>query len=203
MSFNVIPAAEVVSQSQQALTQNGFNVLLVENGAAAKAKVLEILPEKAEVMTMTSVTLDTLGISEEINKSAKYTSVKTKLMAMDRKTQSLEMQKMGAAPEWAIGSVHAITAGGEVYIASRTGSQLPAYAYGASHVIWMVGTQKLVADNKSALQRIYEYCLPLEAERARQAYGVSGSAVVKILRVNKEEVANRTTIILVNEVLGF
>ena len=41
-----------------------------------------------------------------------------------------------------LGSVHAVTENGEVVVTSGTGSQLPAYLYGAAHVLWIVGTQR-------------------------------------------------------------
>ncbi len=95
-----------------------------------------------------------------------------------------------------------MTQTGQVLIASNTGSQLSPYAYGARHVVWVVGTQKIVKDFAEGLQRINEYSLPLENERAQQAYG-KGSNVSKILIVNKEVQPGRITIILVKEKLGF
>ena len=113
------------------------------------------------------------------------------------------MQQLGAAPDWAVGSVHALTQEGEALIASATGSQLPAYAYGASHVIWVVGTQKIVGNLEEGMRRIHEYTLPLESERARKAYGVPGSAVNKMLIVRGEVNKERITVIMVREKLGF
>jgi len=89
-----------------------------------------------------------------------------------------------------------------VMIASATGSQLPAYVYGSSHVIWIVGSQKIVKDMEEGLKRIYEYVFPLENERAMKAYGM-GSGVNKLLIVNKEVSLGRITIIIVKEKLGF
>ena len=45
--------------------------------------------------------------------------------------------------------------------------------------------------------------LPLESERAHKAYGVPGSAVNKMLVVNREVTPGRITLIFVNEKLGF
>ncbi len=126
-----------------------------------------------------------------------------KLYSLDRETQGLEMQKLGAAPEWAVGSVHAVTQEGHVVIASNTGSQLPGYAYGSQHVVWIVGTQKIVENLDGAMKRIYDYVLPLESDRAHKAYGVDGSNVSKMLIVNKEVNPQRITLIFVNEKLGF
>ena len=193
---------ESLNKTTGALKENGINALVVENGKAAKEKVFDFLPIGAEVMTMSSVTLDSLGISKEINESGKYNSVRKKLMSMDRKTQEREMQKLGASPDWAIGSVHAVTQDGQVMIASNTGSQLGPYASGAAHVVWVVGTQKIVKDIDEAVERIYEHCLVLESERMKKLYGMA-SNVSKKLTISKEIRPNRITLIFVKQLLGF
>ncbi len=135
--------------------------------------------------------------------SGKYDSVKKKLMSTNRETEALQMQRLGAAPEYAVGSVHAVTEDGKVVVVSNTGSQLPAYAYGSMHVIWVVGGQKIVKDLDAAMERVYEHVLPLESERARIAYGVEGSNVSKLLTVTREVNPNRIKMIIVKEPLGF
>lgn len=195
-----------IEKTVTALKNNGFEVLVTKDGKEARNKVSEFLPKGAQALTMTSVTLDTIGVTEEVDKSGKYDSVRTKLNSMDRETQGREMQKLGASPEWALGSVHAVTSDGHVFIASNTGSQLPAYVYGADHVIWIVRTQKIVANDEEARARIYEYVLPRETVRARKAYGLPEtfeSFVSKLVTVNKEINPGRITILFVKEKLGF
>ena len=53
---------------------------------------------------MTSTTLDTIGVSKEIMESGNYKAVRKELESLDRETQGLEMQKLGAAPEWVVGA---------------------------------------------------------------------------------------------------
>ncbi|MBI5151301.1 MAG: LUD domain-containing protein [Candidatus Pacebacteria bacterium] len=202
--WDVVADEQIIQKTIQALENNEIHAVVVNTGKEAKEKALELIPNGSEVMTMTSVTLDSIGVSEELNKKdGKYTSVRDKLYAMDRKTQHQEMNRLGTAPEYAIGSVHAVTEDGQVLIASNTGSQLPAYVYGASHVIWVVGAQKIVKNMNEGMKRIYEYTLPLESERAKKAYGVPGSAVNKILIINKEVQKGRISLIFVREKLGF
>lgn len=198
-SWDAPASAETLSRTKAALEENGFAVIEAADGADAKQKALDLVPKGAEVMTMTSVTLDSIGLSEALNDSGKYDSVRDKLAATEDPSMK---QKLGAAPDWAVGSVHAVTEDGRVLVASRTGSQLPAYAYGAQHVIWIVGTQKIARDVEEGMKRIYDYVLPLESERAKKAYGVSGSAVSKLLTMNEEN-PGRITIIFVPEALGF
>jgi hypothetical protein len=203
-TFEVLADEATLAKTVAALKTNGIEALVVENGAAAKVKVLEMIPLGAEVMNMTSVTLDTIGLPAELNESGRYDAVRPKLMKMDRATQGRAMQELGAAPEWTVGSVHAVTQDGKVVVASNTGSQLPAYAYGSGHVIWVVGAQKIVTDLDAAMKRIYDYVLPLESERANKAYNMSrGSFVSKLLIVNREIALGRMTMIIVKEKLGF
>lgn len=191
-----------IEKTMAALRSNAIESYFEENGAKAKEKLFELLPEGAEVMNMTSVTLDSIGVAQEILESGRYRSVRKQLSSMDRESQGLEMQKLGAAPEWTVGSVHAVTEEGQVMIASATGSQLPAYAYGSLHVIWVVGVQKIVRNVEEGMRRIYEHSYPLEDSRSRRVYGV-GSQVGKVLTVNKEAQPGRLSVIFVNEVLGF
>ncbi len=192
---------KTIKRTVEALRSNGFEVYVAENGEQAKRKVLEIIPAGAEVMNMTSMTLEAINLASEITDSNRFNSVRERLTAMSE-TQAQEKRRLGAAPEWAIGSVHAVTEDGHLLIASRTGSQLPAYAYGAAHVIWVIGTQKIVRNTDEGIKRIFEHSFPLEDKRARKAYGV-GSGVDKILIINKEIQQGRLTVILVKEKLGF
>lgn len=205
MDFSQAASTERIEKAAAALRANGgFEVYFAANGQEAKERVLSLVPAGAEVFTMTSVTLDTIGLSKEINEPGKFDSVRVKLAALDSEKDKREKRQLGAAPDWAIGSVHAITETGEVIIASNTGSQLPAYVYGAGKVILVVGAQKIVADREAAMERLYEYVLPLEGERANKAYNITtGSHVSKLLIMNREVEPGRITIILANEALGF
>lgn len=202
--FSQLAEKTNIDKAVEALKLNGVDAKFVETSEDAKKEALSLIPEGSEVLTMTSVTLKEIGLAKEINESGKYDSVRNKLNSMDRKKEGSLMQKLGAGPDFAIGSVHAVTEEGSVLIASNTGSQLSAYVGGASHVIWIVGTQKIVRNIDEAFKRIYEYVLPLEADRANKAYkSTSGSNVSKLLIVNKEVKPGRITLIFVNESLGF
>lgn len=200
--YGKLASVSSINRAVRALMKNGVSVVVVENGKDAKKKVFEIIPQGAEVMNMTSMTLESTGIADELRNSGKVDLVRKKLEKMDSKMQKLEKRHLGAAPEWVVGSIHALTEDGQAIIASQTGSQFPAYAYGALHVIWVVGAQKIVKDIDDGMRRIFEYALPLEDKRAQKAYG-SGSSVNKVLIINKEIDPDRITAILVKEKLGF
>ena len=87
MKWNTIATETQIAKTAEALKEHGFDCVTVETGKDAKAYILKLIPEHAEVMTMTSVTLQTIGIEEEMNTSGKYESVKSKLQVMDRTLQ--------------------------------------------------------------------------------------------------------------------
>lgn len=202
MKYTTLPEKNIIAQTAQALEHHGIKTVVVDTKEEAKQYALSLLPKGAEVMNMTSKTLEQTGIAQEILGSGNYQAVRNTFATLDRKKDYDTMQKLGAAPVYAIGSVHAVTKDGRVIVASGSGSQLPAYAYGATHVIWVVGTHKIVENLDEGMNRIYDYVLPLEDARARAAYG-SGSNVNKVLIVNKKGNQERITLIFVHEALGF
>lgn len=201
-NYEQISDDDVIAMTVKALNNNGIETTVVDNGAQAREKLLAMIPEGSEVMDMSSTTLLELKIPEMIKTDNRFQAIKNKLSAMGD-SQAKEKKRLGAVMDYAIGSVHAVTQDGHVLVASYTGSQLPAYVYGALHVIWVVGTQKIVKDTEAGIKRIYKYVLPLESERMRRVYKAPGSAVNKLLIFNKEIVAGRIKMILVKEKLGF
>jgi L-lactate utilization protein LutC len=190
-----------IDTAVKALEQHGFKVKVVDSLVQTKHEVEKLIPAKSEVFTATSATLDKAGLTEELN-SGKYISVRDKFMQFyGQPDKAVEMKRIGSGADYAVGSVHAITEEGHVVIASATGSQLPNYAYGASNVIWVVGSQKIVKDLNEALERIETYTFPLEDERALATYGIN-SSINKLLIYRKER-NERVTIILVKESVGF
>jgi hypothetical protein len=200
--FAKLASDEQIERTAKALEANGIHAVVAENGEEAKRIFFELVPEGAEIFLGASVTLETLGIKDEIDKSGRYDPIRPKMFAMNRETQGREIRKLGGAPDFAAGSVHAVTEDGQVLIASNTGSQLGPYAAGAGKVIWVVGAQKIVKDLDEGMKRIYEYDLPLEIEHMRQLYDAS-TGVNKVLIVNHEIRPNRITMIIVKEELGF
>ena len=200
MDYAQLASDEQIERTAESLEAHNIHVLIAANGEEAKTMLFDLIPEGTEVFTGNSVTLETLGIPAEIE--ARYDSVRTKLATMDRKTQWSEMVKLGATPEYIVGSVHAVTEDGSVVVASMSGSQLAPYAASAAKVVWIVGAQKIVSTLEEAMKRIEEYTYPLEDEHALQTLGVN-SAINKMLIIHKEIMQGRTTMIIVKEELGF
>jgi len=193
--------ADRLRRAADALTANGFTVEILDDVAAARARVKELIPEGASVFTAASETLRLSGIDEDLNASGRYEAVKPRVLAMDRVARADDVRRLLASPDFVVGSVAALTETGSLVAASATGSQLPAYAGGA-RAIWIVGAQKVVPDLETALRRVEDHALPLESTRARAVYG-QPSAVNRLLVLNAELLPGRGTVLLLREAVGF
>jgi hypothetical protein len=201
-SFTDPAPAEQLERVAAALREHNFAVEILDDAAAARARVDELIPDGATVFTGASETLRLSGIDADINNSGRYDSVKSRGMTMDRATQMREIWQLLACPDVIVGSVAAVTETGSLVAASASGSQLPGYAGAAQRVIWVVGAQKVVPDLSAALHRAENHCLPLESERAMGVYG-QPSALNRILILNAEPHPGRATVLLLRESIGF
>jgi hypothetical protein len=190
-----------LERTAAALTNRGFQVQIADSAKEARRLVLEKIPDGAQVLTALSETIRELGIAAEVDDSGRYESIRSQLSALDRQTQGREMRKLAAAPDYIVGSAHAVTDAGEIIVGSGSGSQLGAYAYAGGHVILVIGHQKLVRDIDEGLRRVREYSLPHEHARM-QGLGRRGSLLAKTLIIHFEPSA-RISVILVPEALGF
>ena len=199
--FTALPDHQTLDATVVALEEHGFSVEVVEDLDAAREAVLARIPEGSSVMTNTSVTLQETGITEAINDGGPYESVRNTMMTLDFATQTQQMKAIAGQPDYALGSVHAVTRDGTLFIASASGSQLASYAWGATNVIFVVGAQKLVPTPDAARERIFQHSLKLEDARALVTYG-QNSSVGKILEIDQEQ-PGRIHIVLIRQTVGF
>ncbi len=200
--FSQLSSLDRIAAVGEALEHNGVRTFVVQSGDEARTTVDSLIPLGAEVFNNTSRTLESIGVADDIERSGRYVPLRLRLFQMDREMQAREMRILAASPDYVVGSVHAVTDGGSLLLASASGSQLGPIVSGAEHVILVIGGQKIVPDLETGIRRILEYSFPLEDRRAREAYGVP-SGVNNILIVNHAVAADRITAILVHEVLGF
>jgi acyl-CoA hydrolase len=199
--FTALADEQTLAVTVTALEEHGFSVEIADDLDSARQAVLARIPHGASVMTNTSVTLAETGIAEAINDGGPYESARNKMFALDFATQAQQMKAIGGQPDYALGSVHAITGDGTLVVASASGSQLASYAWGAANVIFVAGTQKLVPTLEAARERVYQHSLVLEDARAIAAYG-QHSQVGKILEIHAE-LPGRIHIVLIRQAVGF
>lgn len=198
--FDVLPDEQTVAATVSALESHGFSAEVVDDLTAARKAALALIPHGARVWKNTSMTLDETGISAGVDApDGPYESVRLQMTAQNFATR--QMKEIAAAPDYALGSVHAITQDGELLIGSASGSQLATVAWGADHVVLVAGLHKVVPDLDTARRRVREHSLPLENVRAQEAYG-QNSHLNKTLEVYGD-MPGRTHLVLIRQVIGY
>ncbi len=207
MNYNTLPNPDRLQKTIQAIQARGVTVTLVETKEAALAQVQAFIPADATVMTGASITLQQIGF-EDLLKSGQHPwrNLKEAILAEKDPVKQAILRKQGTLADYFLGSVHAIAETGELIFGSATGSQLPAYAFSSSNIIWVAGAQKITPTVATALQRVRDYVLPLEDQHIKQLYGKeAGSFIGKLLIFEREApyLGRHVNLLLVNEVLGF
>src|SRR5690242_21710594 len=114
--FAALPDEDTLAATVVALEEHGYSVEVVDDLDAARAAVLARIPHGSSVMTNTSVTLAETGIADAINDGGPYESARNAMFALDFTTQAQQMKAIGGQPDYALGSVHAVTRDGTLEI---------------------------------------------------------------------------------------
>jgi hypothetical protein len=199
--FTAAPPPERIDRVAEALQHHNIEAIVVDTGAEARARVLEMLPEGAEVHWGTSRTLEEIGLTPELLVEGRYDALRPRYLPMDRATQGREIRKLVAAPDFMLGSVQAITDDGALVVVSYSASQIGPYASGAGRVILVVGSQKIVADLDEGMRRAREHVMPYEDASLRKRIGVP-TRLAKLLVIFEEPRPDRMTVVLVREPVG-
>lgn len=198
-------ATTFLAETTKNLTENNFQPIQVATKEEALSKIQELIPEGASVMNGASVTLEQIGYIDLLkNKEHKWNNLHDAVLAETNPEKQARMRRESVLSDFYLGSAHAITATGEIIIASNSGSQLPHLAFTSPNIILVVGEQKLVPTVTDAFKRIDEQVIPLEDERMKKAYGY-GTQWSKTLILRKELAAmgRKVYVIIVNENLGY
>jgi L-lactate utilization protein LutC len=207
MPYNILPAPDRLQKTIEAVRARGVTVTLVDTKESALVHLQALIPAGVSVMTGASITLQQTGFEALLmsgNHPWKY--LKAGIMAEKDPAKAVALRKQASQADYYLGSVHAIAETGEILIASATGSQLAAYAYSSTNIVWVAGAQKITPTLETAFQRVREYVLPLEDKHMKQLYGEQARSFIgKILVFEREApyLHRSVNLLLVNEVLGY
>ncbi len=186
MDHTQLASRDAQKKASAGLETRRFKAMSVGSGKDALEAIKKMIPEGASVMNGSSVTLEEIGFVEYLKSGDhKWNDLHANLLKEEDKSKRDDMRKHAVVSDYYLGSVHALTEGGEMVIASNTGSQQPHLSYTSPNLILVVGAQKIVPDLAAAFDRLEKHVVPLEDAHMKTLYGAG------------------TTVILVNEKLGF
>lgn len=206
MDYETLAKEVVVKKTVEAVKARGIAAEVANTKEQALARLMELIPAGAVVMTGGSMTLTQIGLDNVlISGKHPWRNFKNTLLAEKDPAKQSALRLQSTMVEYYLGGVNAIAETGELVWASATGSQLPAFAFTSKNVIWVAGTQKITPNLDEALRRVREYVLPKEDQRQKSVGNKNGSFIGRILIFEREPafLHRNLHLILVNEILGF
>ncbi|HME53043.1 MAG TPA: lactate utilization protein [Candidatus Lokiarchaeia archaeon] len=198
-----LPAKGVIDKTAAALTQHGFTVVQVDDSDQSLDKLKELIPDGSDVMTASSTTLSQIGFMAcYLDGENPWHCIGPEVYNEEDPEVQATLRRKSDTADYFLGSVNALTESGELIACDGSGSRVSAYLFAAKNVILVVGAQKITRNVQDAMQRVREYVLPLEDERAMQVYG-RHAVLAKWIIIAQEINPGRITVILVNQALGF
>ena len=153
-------------------------------------------------MNGSSTTLIEIGYEDLMNGQHNWRDLhKAVISENDERTRN-ELRRRSVTSEYFLSGVNAIAQTGQILACDASGSRVGAWPFGAQNLILVSGVNKIVPTLQDALKRIWDYAYPLEDARARRVYGTP-SQIGKCVILAKEGRPGRTTLILIDEVLGY
>jgi len=207
MDYTKLASKESVDKSVAALKTNNFEPEVVATGADALARIKELIPAGVSVMNGASKTLENIGFVEYLKDGAHgWQNLHADILGESDPAEQAKLRKQATLSDFYVGSVHAATEEGELFIASATGSQLPHLAHSSQNLVLIVSTKKIVPNLQAAFDRLKVQVLPLEDLNMKSKYGPdSGTLHAKTLILHKEHpmMQRHVHVIFVEEDLGF
>jgi L-lactate utilization protein LutB len=197
------------------LPRRGIELLRAETADQARDAVLALIPRGATVMAGSSLTLDTIGVTDCLSGGG-YRYLREDVRGIDDPEQRYETRRRSVVADYFVGGVNALAATGEIVNVDSSGSRIAGYAYGGRKVIMVAGLNKLVPTLADALDRVRRVAAVQEARRVGRTPPCTDDGICrnyecyppqrqcgKILIIEKENVPGRLTIVLVAESLGY
>jgi L-lactate utilization protein LutB len=201
--WNRIPAEEIVAQTAKEIGKHGISVIRATSSEEAVVAIQDLIPSGAEVMNGASTTLTEIGYDRLLQSGrVDWIDLHNVITAENDSVRRIELRRKAVTADYFISGVNAIAQTSEIVSCDRTGSRVGAWPFGAGHLILVSGINKIVPTLSDALQRVWEYVLPLEDARSKKVYGV-GSRIGKCVIFVNEEIEGRTFLILIDENLGY
>lgn len=201
--FDDRPSSDVVSETVRNVEDRGISVSVVETPEAALRELEDLVPSGVSVMAGHSTTLEEIGFSEYVSEGGHdWKDLKAEITSLDDPEERAAARREAQTADYFFGSVNAIAQSGELVAADASGSRVGAYPFAAENLVLVSGTNKIMPSLDAALDRLEKFAYPLEDARAEDAYG-QGSVIGKELILHHEVFDQRTTLLLVEENLGY
>lgn len=195
----------------KALKRRHFDAYYCKTKDDARKAALELIPAEDSVSWGGSLTVDELGIKNELEKCGNRTIDRAKAKTPEEREK---LMREALLCDTFIMSANAISADGELINIDGNGNRVAALIYGPKSVVVIAGMNKVCPDIESALSRARNTAAPMNSQRfpsdSRPCY-ITGkcadclgtdSICSQIVRTRLCKPSGRIKVILVGEDLG-
>ena len=209
----------VVEATAAGLRSRNIDVVRVATGAEAVHVVVNAIEPPARVISGGSRTVSQLHLPKILRATPGIEYVNDAVRAMDDGAERYAFRRAAAASDYIIGSANAIVSDGRIVNVDGGGSRISSYAYAARHVIMIVSTNKICPTLDAAVDRVRRVAVRRVNERENAGLalapcahdGVCRESICrppvrecgKMLIIEKESVAGRILVVLVDEAIGY
>ncbi len=201
------------------LQSRKFEAYYCDTAAEAAEKALSLIPESASVSWGGSVTLEEIGLLQQLRQSS--------FAVIDRDTaktpeERYNLMRQALLCDTYLTSFNAISEDGVLINVDGVGNRVAAIAFGPRSVIAVVGMNKVCKTAESAIERARTYASPLNAQRCSISpnfkavqgtpcviNGACGNCKTEncicsyVVETRMSKTPGRIKVILVGESLGF
>ena len=199
---NSLADFDAIKRTIVGLAARNVEARLVGSREEALAALKELVPEGSEVYVNTSETLDTIGYTGYMHGNDRYVNLHDQMLAEPDPAAQRDVRRRSTTADYFVGSVQAVAETGEIILASSSGSQIAAYAFGARRVILVAGTQKICSTLVEAEARTRGWTLERH-DRWLEDRGVSPTPIGKYMIMEHELEVGRISMVLIPESLGW
>ncbi|MBU2572692.1 MAG: lactate utilization protein [Elusimicrobia bacterium] len=142
---------KLLENTAEALKKNGFGAIVFQDAPAAASYVLKLIGSGKKVGMGGSMTVQGLGLPEDLKKADNEIITHTPEMSPQERRQTwLKAQ----AADFYLASPQAITARGEMIFVDGLGNRASSVVFGPGKVVLLAGVNKLVKDLDEGMWRM-------------------------------------------------
>jgi len=194
---------------KQAFKKHGMDVIYVSNKEEALSAAMSFIKPGMSIGLGGSTTVSEIGLLDYVTSLRDITLFNQyeKGISME---ENVQRRRFGMLSDLYICGTNALTRNGELVNADGSGNRVAAQIFGPKKVLIVTGKNKIVETIEEGFKRIHDIASPKNIERINNI----ATSMGKIPRHNMDNIGNkfayingdvegRTTIILVDEALGY
>ena len=195
----------------KSLNRRNMDAFYCPTSAGAIAKVMELMPQGSTVSWGGSMTLRDMGLTRALHDDGRYILL-DRDRAVDR-AGAVEIYLQAFRADYYLSSANAITEDGVIVNIDGNGNRVAAITFGPSHVIFVIGLNKVTQTVDAALARARSTAGPINTARFDistpcKADGVchncnSPECICNHIHFLRNSPRRRHTVVLVGEPLGY